>query len=44
MKLLYGMDDGQERTYKEVSRVFNISRQSIRNNELKAIEKIIKYI
>lgn len=44
IRLLYGLDDERERTYKEVSRIFNISSQSIKNNELKAIEKIIKHL
>lgn len=40
IRLLYGLDDGRERTYEEVGKVFGISRQSIRNIKLKAIEKI----
>ena len=44
IRLLYGLDDGRERTYKEVGRVFNISSQSVRNNEIKAIKKITKHL
>lgn len=38
--LRYGLEDGHGRTLKEVARVFNITRERVRQIEIKAIEKL----
>jgi len=40
LKLRYGLDDGHPRTLKEVALKFNITRERIRQIEIKAIEKL----
>jgi len=44
ISLLYGLDDGRERTYKEVGRIFGITSERVRQIKLKAIKKIGVYI
>jgi len=38
--LRYGLEDGHARTLKEVARVFNITRERVRQIEIKAINKL----
>ncbi len=40
LKLRYGLEDGHPRTLKEVALKFNITRERIRQIEIKAIEKL----
>ncbi len=40
LKLRYGLDDSHPRTLKAVARVFNITRERVRQIEIKAIEKL----
>jgi RNA polymerase primary sigma factor len=40
LKLRYGLDDGHPRTLKDVSLKFNITRERVRQIEIKAIEKL----
>ncbi|MDD4291770.1 MAG: RNA polymerase sigma factor RpoD [Clostridia bacterium] len=40
MRLRYGMDDGRIRTLEEVGRVFNVTRERIRQIEAKALRKL----
>lgn len=43
IRLLYGLDDGRERTYEEVGKIFGISRERIRQLKIKALEKLVNY-
>lgn len=40
LKLRFGLDDGQPRTLEEVGRVFNVTRERIRQIEAKALRKL----
>ncbi|MCH7473007.1 sigma-70 family RNA polymerase sigma factor [bacterium] len=40
IRLRYGLDDGQARTLEEVGREFNVTRERIRQIEMKAIKKL----
>ncbi|MEN6370163.1 MAG: sigma-70 family RNA polymerase sigma factor, partial [Thermotogota bacterium] len=40
LKLRYGLEDGHPRTLKDVSLKFNITRERVRQIEIKAIEKL----
>jgi RNA polymerase primary sigma factor len=40
LKLRYGMEDGHPRTLKDVAKVFNISKERIRQIEMKALGKL----
>ncbi len=40
LRLRYGLDDGHPRTLKDVARVFNITRERVRQIEIKALEKL----
>ena len=40
LKLRFGLDDGRTRTLEEVGRVFNITRERIRQIEAKALRKL----
>ncbi len=40
LKLRYGLEDGHPRTLKDVARVFNITRERVRQIEIKALEKL----
>ena len=40
LKLRYGLDDDHPRTLKDVSLKFNITRERVRQIEIKAIEKL----
>ena len=40
IKLRYGLEDGHPRTLKDVARVFNITRERVRQIEIKALEKL----
>ncbi len=40
LRLRYGLDDGHPRTLKDVSLKFNITRERVRQIEIKAIEKL----
>ncbi len=40
LKLRYGLEDGHLRTLKDVARVFNITRERVRQIEIKALEKL----
>jgi RNA polymerase primary sigma factor len=40
IRLRYGLDDGQSRTLEEVGREFNVTRERIRQIEMKAIKKL----
>ena len=42
LRLLYGLDGEGERNYKEVSRVFNVSVNTIRNVEKERLTKYAK--
>ena len=40
LKLRYGLDDGRERTLEEVGRIFDVTRERIRQIEAKALRKL----
>lgn len=40
LKLRYGLEDDHPRTLKDVARVFNITRERVRQIEIKALEKL----
>ncbi|MCS6937324.1 MAG: sigma-70 family RNA polymerase sigma factor [Candidatus Bipolaricaulota bacterium] len=40
LKLRYGLEDGHPRTLKDVAKVFNITRERVRQIEIKALEKL----
>ena len=40
IRMRYGLDDGQQRTLEEVGKAFNVSRERIRQIEVKALRKI----
>jgi RNA polymerase primary sigma factor len=40
LMLRYGLEDGHPRTLKDVAKVFNITRERVRQIEIKAIEKL----
>ena len=40
LKLRYGLEDGRERTLEEVGKIFNVTRERIRQIELKALHKL----
>lgn len=40
LRLRYGLDDNHPRTLEEVGRVFNVTRERIRQIEAKAIRKL----
>jgi RNA polymerase primary sigma factor len=40
LKLRFGMEDGHPRTLEEVGRVFNVTRERIRQIEAKALRKL----
>ncbi len=40
LKLRYGLEDGHPRTLKDVSNVFNLTRERVRQIEISAIEKL----
>lgn len=40
LKLRYGLEDGQERTLEEVGKIFNVTRERIRQIEAKALQKL----
>lgn len=40
LKLRFGLDDGQPRTLEEVGKVFNVTRERIRQIEAKALRKL----
>ena len=40
LKLRFGLDDGRTRTLEEVGKVFNITRERIRQIEAKALRKL----
>lgn len=40
LKLRYGLEDGHPRTLKDVSNVFNLTRERVRQIEIRAIEKL----
>ena len=40
LRLRFGLDDGQPRTLEEVGKVFNVTRERIRQIEAKAIRKL----
>jgi RNA polymerase primary sigma factor len=40
IRLRYGLDDGQSRTLEEVGREFNVTRERIRQIEMKALKKL----
>ncbi|MBN2207369.1 MAG: sigma-70 family RNA polymerase sigma factor [Candidatus Aminicenantes bacterium] len=42
LRMRYGLDDGQERTLEEVGRHFKLTRERIRQIELKALKKLYK--
>ncbi|MBD0339413.1 MAG: sigma-70 family RNA polymerase sigma factor [Microcoleus sp. Co-bin12] len=42
MRLRYGLDDGRENTLQEIGNIFKLSRESIRQSERKALQKLRK--
>lgn len=40
LKLRYGLEDGQERTLEDVGKIFNVTRERIRQIEAKALRKL----
>jgi len=40
LKLRFGLDDGHPRTLEEVGKVFNVTRERIRQIEAKALRKL----
>ena len=40
LRFRYGMDDGRERTLEEVGKIFNVTRERIRQIEAKALRKL----
>lgn len=40
LELRYGLEDGNSRTLKQVAKVFNLSRERVRQIEEKAIRKL----
>ncbi|RJQ37620.1 MAG: sigma-70 family RNA polymerase sigma factor, partial [Dehalococcoidia bacterium] len=40
IQLRFGLEDGQSRTLEEVGKVFNVTRERIRQIEAKAIRKL----
>lgn len=40
LRLRFGLDDGKTRTLEEVGRVFNVTRERIRQIEAKALRKL----
>ncbi|MFC2156823.1 sigma-70 family RNA polymerase sigma factor [Acidobacteriota bacterium] len=40
IKMRFGLDDGREHTLEEIGRVFNVTRERIRQIELKALKKL----
>lgn len=42
LRLRFGLDDGHPRTLEEVGRIFNVTRERIRQIEAKAIRRIRK--
>ena len=40
LKLRFGLEDGRARTLEEVGKVFNVTRERIRQNEAKALRKL----
>ena len=44
LKLRYGSEDGQVRTLEQVGKVFNITRERVRQIENKAFEKLQKHM
>ena len=40
LKLRYGLEDGKERTLEEVGKIFNVTRERIRQIEAKALRKL----
>lgn len=40
IRMRYGLDDGQQRTLEEVGKAFNVTRERIRQIEVKALRKI----
>ena len=40
LRLRFGLDDGRERTLEEVGREFNVTRERIRQIEMKALRKL----
>ncbi|MBT6842980.1 MAG: RNA polymerase subunit sigma-70, partial [Candidatus Melainabacteria bacterium] len=40
LKLRYGLEDGQARTLEQVGRIFNITRERVRQIEFKAMKKL----
>jgi len=42
LRMRYGLDDGRERTLEEVGQYFNLTRERIRQIELKALKKLYK--
>ncbi len=40
LKLRYGLEDGRERTLEEVGKIFNVTRERIRQIEAKALRKL----
>jgi len=40
LKLRFGLDDGRARTLEEVGKVFNVTRERIRQIEAKALRKL----
>ncbi len=40
LKLRYGLEDGQVRTLEQVGKVFNITRERVRQIEFKAMKKL----
>ena len=42
IRLRYGMDDGETRTFEEVGKNFNVTRERIRQMEVKAFKKFFR--
>ena len=42
IKLRFGIDDGRSRTLEEVGKVYNVTRERIRQIEEKALQKLRK--